>query len=134
MLATNPVLPYPVPSFEVAGPTGPHSSWPRRNEPEPFPVRKFLGMSALVVAGYVVLGTLGANAAGPAAKVPAPVAKAAPPVTAPVATPVPGDFRLAPGNNMPQGVVVRLGLPEPYPGDFRLAPGNNQPQGIVPAR
>ena len=133
MLATNPVA--PLHRIDILGPDGPHSAWPRKYEYEPFPLAKFLGISALVVAGYVVAGTLGADAAGPVpTPVAAPVAKVAPSVMAPVATPVAGDFRLAPGNNQPQGVVVRLGMPEPFPGDFRLAPGNAQPQGIVPQR
>ncbi len=136
MLATNPVDVHQIRRIEMLGPAGPHSEWPRSSNDAPFPVAKFLGVSALVVAGYVVLGTLGANAAGPASNPVEPVAKApaAREIRMPVATPVPGDFRLAPGNDQPQGVVVRLGVPKPFPGDFRLAPGNNQPQGLVPAR
>ena len=110
MLATNPVDPRPISRLDILGPAGPHSPWPRKHDPAPFPVVKFLGIGALVLAGYVVLGTIGADATQRVAKVADPVAKAAPAVMTPVATPVPGDFRLAPGNNRPQGVVVRLGV------------------------
>ena len=134
MLATNPVVPNPCPRSRSSDPPARTPPGRAGTSPSPSRSRKFLGVSALLVAGYIVLGTLGADAAGPAAKEPAPVAKAAPTVAAPVATPVPGDFRLAPGNTMPQGVVVRLGVPAPFPGDFRLAPGNNMPPGIFTGR
>jgi hypothetical protein len=70
--------------------------------------------------------------------------------------PVPGEFRLGPGNQQPPGVVNTLerrplaetwvpsvppvvALPirddapssDPAPGEFRLGPGNQQPPGVV---
>ena len=131
MLATNPVDPRPI--------SRPRDPRPRRpalpvaaegSSPAPFPVGKFLGISALVLAGYVVLGTIGADAVAARREAWPDRSRRLPrQSTAPVATPVAGDFRLAPGNNLPQGVVVRLGVPEPFPGDFRLAPGNNHAAG-----
>ena len=108
MLVTNPVDPHQFRRIELLGQAGPHSQWPRRDPQVPFPVVKFLGISALVFAGYVVLGTLGADAAGPASNPvtePAAKAPAVKAITMPFATPVPGDFRLAPGNTQPQGIV-----------------------------
>ena len=55
--------------------------------------------------------------------------------------PVPGEFRLAPGNQVPPGVVVPVAKAPAAPaewkpslvpvrGEFRLAPGNQVPPGI----
>lgn len=45
----------------------------------------------------------------------------------------PGEFRLAPGNQQPPGVVIPLpkAAVAGVPGEFRLAPGNQQPPGVV---
>jgi hypothetical protein len=111
MLATNPVDPHQIRRIEVIGSVGPHSEWPRAEQQAPFPVAKFLGISALVFAGYIVLGTLGADAVGPVSNPGVePVAKA------------------------PAAKAIRMPVTTPFPGDFRLAPGNNRPQGMVPER
>jgi hypothetical protein len=49
----------------------------------------------------------------------------------PAAGPVPGEFRLAPGNQQPLGVVVPLAGQGAVPGEFRLGPGNATPPGVV---
>jgi hypothetical protein len=50
------------------------------------------------------------------------------------ARPMPGEFRLAPGNGEPPGIVVpraRATTVQPMPGEFRLGPGNAEPVGIT---
>ena len=49
----------------------------------------------------------------------------------PATGPVAGEFRLAPGNLQPLGVVVRVGAQGAQPGEFRLGPGNQTPPGVV---
>jgi hypothetical protein len=127
MLATNPVQPHQISRLEILGQAGPHEAWPRKHESAPFPVAKFLGLGAGVLAAYVVVGSIAASAPQP---VEAPVGKQAPAIVVPAMTPAPGEFRLAPGNNQPPG-LVRFEIADPVPGDFRLAPGNNQPPGMV---
>ena len=131
MLATNPVDPHSISRLEILGAVGPNSPWPRRNDPAPFPLGKFLGISALVLAGYVVLGTIGADAYAARSERGRTGRQGCPGHEGNGRDAGPGEFRLAPGNNQPQGVVLRIPAQEPVPGEFRLAPGNNQPQGIV---
>jgi hypothetical protein len=50
---------------------------------------------------------------------------------APTTGPVRGEFRLAPGNQQPLGIVIPLDSQGAVPGEFRLGPGNAQPQGVV---
>jgi hypothetical protein len=50
---------------------------------------------------------------------------------APTTGPVRGEFRLAPGNQEPPGVVIPLHPQGPVPGEFRLGPGNAMPPGVV---
>jgi hypothetical protein len=50
---------------------------------------------------------------------------------APARGPVPGEFRLAPGNEQPLGVVVPLVASGSVPGEFRLGPGNAMPPGVA---
>lgn len=49
----------------------------------------------------------------------------------PTTGPVRGEFRLAPGNQQPLGVVTPLNSRGVVPGEFRLGPGNAQPPGVV---
>ena len=44
--------------------------------------------------------------------------------------PIPGEFRLGPGNLTPPGIVMPL-HGAAMPGEFRLGPGNMTPPGIV---
>jgi hypothetical protein len=102
MLATNPVQPHQITRLEILGQAGPHETWPRKHESAPFPVAKFLGIGAGIVAAYVIVGSIAASAPVP---MDVPAAKEAPAMFAPAMTPAPGEFRLAPGNNQPQGIV-----------------------------
>ena len=45
--------------------------------------------------------------------------------------PVRGEFRLAPGNQQPLGIVIPLDSHGAVPGEFKLGPGNATPPGIV---
>jgi hypothetical protein len=59
---------------------------------------------------------------------------AAPRTKVVAARPMPGEFRLAPGNGEPPGIVIpraRVTTVEPMPGEFRLGPGNTEPVGIT---
>ena len=49
----------------------------------------------------------------------------------PATDPVRGEFRLAPGNQEPLGIVIPLDAQDAVPGEFRLGPGNAQPPGVV---
>jgi hypothetical protein len=49
----------------------------------------------------------------------------------PEAGPVRGEFRLAPGNQQPLGIVIPLDSQGAVPGEFRLGPGNATPPGVV---
>jgi hypothetical protein len=80
--------------------------------------------------GLALIGVLGAAVARPAPDAPAS--------TLVGSAPAPGEFRLAPGNLVPPGVVTPV-VPatgaNAAPGEFRLGPGNAMPPGVVnPAR
>ena len=49
--------------------------------------------------------------------------------------PVRGEFRLAPGNQQPPGILVPLDqgskLSDPVPGEYRVGPGNQPPPGVI---
>ena len=132
MLATNPVDPTRSVTIQFLGSAGPADAFPREDGPH-----LTAGVGLFAAAAVLAIGVAAAAFAGSSA----PVADPAVPVTkVPAHAPevvvdhkVPGEFRLAPGNNQPPGVVVRLGVPSPIPGDFRLAPGNNTPPGLVGA-
>jgi hypothetical protein len=86
---------------------------------------------ALVAVGLVVGAAVGFGAGTRFAP---PTAHAIAPVTAAISlAPRPGEFRLAPGNQQPVGVVVpghrEVDL-DPRAGEFRLAPGNLPPAGV----
>lgn len=75
---------------------------------------------ALAVAGIAALVTAGV------------IAAAQPNISvSPLTGPVPGEFRLAPGNQTPPGIVVPLNSLGAVPGEFRLGPGNATPPGVV---
>jgi hypothetical protein len=76
---------------------------------------------ALAVAGIAVIGTAGVIAASQ------PHSSS----MSPVVGPVPGEFRLAPGNQTPPGIVIPLNSQGAVPGEFRLGPGNATPPGVV---
>jgi hypothetical protein len=50
---------------------------------------------------------------------------------APATGPVRGEFRLAPGNQQPPGIVVPVNSQGAVPGEFRLGPGNALPPSVV---
>ena len=72
-------------------------------------------------AGYGVHATISGPAAMPRA------------MHAVSVRPMPGEFRLAPGNLQPPGIMVpvRSSRIRSVPGEFRLAPGNLQPPGVT---
>ena len=118
MLTNDYAHPGVMPTIRFDGQVGP-SSPVRRSDEGRFtdPVATLAAASLLTVALVIgAFATAQAPAPAPAAKVPGAVA-------------VPGEFRLAPGNNQPPGMVVPLG-PTRVTGEFRLAPGNNQPPGL----
>jgi hypothetical protein len=78
----------------------------------------------VVITAIAALGFTGLIAA-------AQVGGGVAPGTASVIAPVRGEFRLAPGNQKPLGVVIPLDSQGPVPGEFRLGPGNATPPGIV---
>jgi hypothetical protein len=126
MLAANPVDPARIVSISFTEPDGPSSSYPRRSgRGRPIAATLLAAGVLAFAAGAMGGGRETASAGGHA------VAKAAPSVSAPV----PGEFRLGPGNNQPPGIKVELHGPAgPMPGEFRLGPGNNQPPGVSAAR
>ena len=131
MLATNPVDPNRAVTIQFLGTAGPAEAYPREGEPRLTAAVGLAAAASVLAIGVAAAAFAGASAVSDPA---APVAKA--PARAPevvVDHRIPGEFRLAPGNNTPPGVVVRLGVPSPFPGDFRLAPGNNTPPGLVGA-
>jgi hypothetical protein len=148
MLASNPVDPSQRISISYHKEHGPASVWPRRDDERGLGTSVALvGAAALLVAGYVVGGFVAASTA-PSTYVtadPQPVEQdggiggpAAKQGGTPVATAVPGEFRLGPGNNQAPGirepqsdVAPRLAMPAPVPGEFRLGPGNNAAPGLV---
>ncbi|HET9521338.1 MAG TPA: hypothetical protein VFO73_09860 [Candidatus Limnocylindrales bacterium] len=111
----------------VVNPSDPSLSFPIRYVGDPaeaVPVRRrgsrrlrgaaaALGIAVAIVAGGAVVS---GQAARPSA-----------------GGPVPGEFRLGPGNQVPPGVVVPLrgSAGAPVPGEFRLAPGNQVPPGVI---
>ena len=134
MLFANPVDPSQAIRIHYQSPAGPASAYPRTDEGMDGTL-KLLAAAALLAVGYVIGGFAVASVA-PVAPTPVevdggiggPVSKlGGQPVSI---DPVPGEFRLGPGNNPAPGVVVRLGVPKPFPGDFRLSPGNLPPVGI----
>ena len=135
MLFSNPVDPSQAIRIHYQSPAGPASAYPRDDEGMDGTL-KILAAAALLAIGYVIGGFAMASVT-PVAQVPVevdggiggPVSKlgGGQPVSH---EPVPGEFRLGPGNNQAPGVVVRLGVPEPFPGDFRLSPGNLPPVGL----
>jgi hypothetical protein len=139
MLTSNPVDPSNRYGIEFTGQPGPASTYPRDDERGLGGTVNLIAAAALLVVAYVAVGFATGSGPAPAAeKVPAPAQYA------PVATPVPGEFRLGPGNNDAPGLVVErpqiapglyapIVVATPAPGDFRLGPGNNDAPGIVPA-
>jgi hypothetical protein len=135
MMFANPVDPAQAIRIHYQSPAGPASAFPRTDEGGMDGTLKLLAAAALLAVGYVVGGFAVASVA-PVAPTPVdvdggiggPVSKlGGQPVSH---DPVPGEFRLGPGNIAAPGVVVRLGVPQPFPGDFRLGPGNLPPAGI----
>jgi hypothetical protein len=111
MLSTTPIDPHHLIRFDDFLPDGPHSAWPRRTERAPLPVGRSLAVGALVIGAYLAGGSLAADASSPTGPVAVPVLKSGGPgggrAPGPVATPVPGEFRLGPGNAMPPGLVAQ---------------------------
>ena len=132
MLFSNPVDPSQTIRLHYQSPAGPASAYPRDDESLDGTL-KILAAAALLAIGYVIGGFAMASVSPVPVDVDGgiggPVAKlgGGQPVSH---DPVPGEFRLGPGNNQAPGVVVRLGVPEPFPGDFRLSPGNLPPVGL----
>jgi hypothetical protein len=132
MLFSNPVDPSQTIRIHYQSPSGPASPYPRDDESLDGTL-KLLAAAALLAIGYVIGGFAMASVAPVPVDVDGgiggPVSKlgGGQPVSH---DPVPGEFRLGPGNDPAPGVVVRLGVPEPVPGDFRLSPGNLPPVGL----
>jgi hypothetical protein len=133
MLATNPVDPDMTFRFQSLSTVGAHTHVDRRGERGLGGGAGLLGAAALLVIGYIVGGVAASSTSGPVADAPRPVdigggtAKVAPLPRA--VRPVPGEFRLGPGNDPAPGIVVAV--PEPAAGDFRLGPGNEMPPGVT---
>src|SRR6187455_1668571 len=111
MLFANPVDPSQAIRIHYQSPAGPASAYPRDDEGMDGTL-KILAAAALLAIGYVIGGFAMASVT-PVAQVPVevdggtggPVSKlGGQPVSH---DPVPGEFRLGPGNNRAPGVVVR---------------------------
>jgi hypothetical protein len=128
MLFANPVDPSQAVRIHYQSPAGPASAYPRDDEGFDGTL-KLLAAAALLAVGYVIGGFA-------VASVPAP---AAVPVEADGGIggrgvsldPVPGEFRLGPGNDDAPGVIVRIPMPAATPSGFQLSPGNRPPVGFT---
>jgi hypothetical protein len=81
----------------------------------------------LAVASIAAIGITGMILAAQLGSGPTQIDGRAAPTTGPVR----GEFRLAPGNQLPLGVVIPLDSRGIVPGEFRLGPGNAQPPAVV---
>jgi hypothetical protein len=137
MLVSNPVDPSQVLKIDYVLPAGPASPLRRDDEGGLGGAVSALGIAALLAVGYVAGGFASASPqpgapvapADPVVVVGQPAAKAGG-----FGQPVPGEFRVGPGNNRAPGIVVPLAAPvmdQPARGEFRLGPGNNDAPGIV---
>jgi hypothetical protein len=103
----------------------------------------FAGIAAIGIAGLVAATQFGSGVVAPAAGPVRGEFRLAPGNQEPPGIVIPlesraavrGEFRLGPGNAMPPGVMVPLAPPArgagPVRGEFRLAPGNQEPMGVV---
>ena len=131
MLFSNPVDPSQAIRIHYQSPAGPATPFPRDDEGLDGTL-KLLAAAALLAVGYVIGGFATASVTPVA---PSPISVdggAGHPVSKvggqPVGQdPVPGEFRLGPGNNPAPGVVGGTGAPQGYPGAIHRSTGDVPP-------
>jgi hypothetical protein len=118
MLATNPVDNHHAAQFGALNDIGAHSHYPKPGTRSPISGTRLAAVAGLLALGFMAGGMAAGGFAANGSVIQAPT---------PIGGPVPGEFRLAPGNDVPPG-VVRFDAGR-APGDFRLTPGNAAPVG-----